>query len=159
MGQLTISGQIVLFDDIDSAVIEGGQWHLHPAGKATYARGYVKGRRSDGLRYMHRCLTGAAKGKDVDHINGNGLDNRRENLRVCDRSQNSANRHAVMSAHGIKGVHFENYTGRWRAEIQWRRKRYKLGRFDTAEEAAAAYAAKAHELFKEFANPVHTSSK
>jgi hypothetical protein len=53
----------------------------------------------------------------------------------------------------VKGVHFEEWSGRWRAEIQHKRKRFKLGRFDTREEAAAAYAAKARELFGEFASP------
>lgn len=85
-------------------------------------------------------------------MNGNGLDNRRSNIRVCSRSQNNANRHTAVSQTGLKGVHFEAFTGRWRAEIQKDRRRYKLGRFDTQAEAAEAYRTKALELFGAYAN-------
>jgi hypothetical protein len=109
---------------------------------------------------MHRLIIGADHGSDVDHASGDGLDNRRSNLRECSRTLNSANRHVSASATGTKGVHFEEWTGRWRAEIQHQRKRYKLGRFDTQHEAATAYLNKARELFGEFANAGHgTNSK
>lgn len=154
MGQLQIKDQIVLFDDADADVVGAYQWHLHPTGRSTYARGFQRGARSSGLVYLHRLLTNASKGQDVDHENGDGLDNRRRNLRVCSRTQNNANRHVSSSATGVKGVHFESFTGRWRAEIQHNRKRIKLGRFDTQEAAAMAYQNKAAELFGRFARRV-----
>ncbi len=153
MGHLLIKDRVVLFDDADEALLSGYQWHLHLTPTVTYVRGYPRGRRKDGLTYMHRLLTGAARGEDVDHANGDGLDNRRPNLRRCTRSQNIGNRHAVASKTSpYKGVHFEGCTGRWRAEVQCDGKRYKLGRHDTAEAAHAAYKAKARELFGEFAS-------
>jgi len=136
MGQIIIHGQVALFDDEDTFLVESWKWHLHPSGRTIYLRGFPKGNRAFGLKYMHRLLTGAEKGEDVDHVNGDGLDNRRLNIRRCDRSQNSANRHAAQSATGVKGVHFEAYTGKWRAEIQWKGRRWKLGRFHTQGEAA-----------------------
>lgn len=97
---------------------------------------------------------GEPEGLDVDHINGDGLDNRRSNLRACDRSRNNANRHRVQSKTSpIKGVHLDGHTGKWRAEIHWKGKRHTLGRYATLEAAAEAYAVKARELFGEFANP------
>lgn len=153
MGQLQIKDRTVLFDDADEQLVASHQWHLHPTPKVTYARGYPRGNRKAGLVYLHRLLMAPAVGVDVDHQNGDGLDNRRSNLRTCTRAQNNANRHAVTSSTGVKGVHYEAFTGRWRAEIQHERRRYKLGRFDTQQQAADAYAAKAREFFGAFANP------
>ena len=157
MGQIVIKGLTVLFDDIDSDVVERYQWHLHVTPTVNYARGYIKGNRDSGLVYMHRLILGVDRGQDVDHANGSGLDNRRHNLRVCNRTQNNANRHFSASASGIKGVHFETYTGKWRAEIQYLGKRYKLGRFTNKDDAAKAYMDKAMEFFGEFANYVDQS--
>jgi hypothetical protein len=154
MGQLSIKDRVILFDDADADLVGAYQWHLHLTPTVTYARGYPHGQRAGGLTYMHRLLTGAERGRDVDHINHDGLDNRRANLRVCSRSQNTANRHVAMSASGVKGVHFEACTGRWRAELGYQGKRFRLGRFDTLEDAADAYSRKAREVFGEFANPV-----
>lgn len=152
MGQLQIKDRVVLFDDADAAIVAAYQWHLHPTAHATYVRGFARGRRKEGLVYMHRLLTGAQRGEDVDHANSEGLDNRRDNLRRCTRSQNSANRDAFAgSRSGIKGVHFETWSGRWRAEIKRGGKRVRIGRFDTAAEAASAYQAEAVRLYGEFA--------
>lgn len=144
-----------LIDNQDADFLSGYVWHLHKTGHSTYLRGYKKGQpgASKAQKYLHRLITDAPAGMDVDHINGDGLDNRRENLRVCTRSQNNANRHRTQSKSSpIKGVHFEKCTGRWRAEVHCNGKRHTLGRFDRIEDAAAAYAAKAAELFGNFAN-------
>ena len=154
MGQLQIKDRVVLFDDADEELIRSYRWNLHLTPTVTYARGYPFGQRAGGLTYMHRLLTKAERGRDVDHINHDGLYNRRSNLRVCSRSQNIANRHVAASATGIKGVHFEAQTGRWRAELAYEGKRYRLGRFDTLQGAADAYNRKALEVCGEFANPV-----
>ncbi len=154
MGHITISGQSVLFDDAVEDLVANYQWHIHKSAHTNYARGYRKGlgRRGQKLVYMHRLIVGAQKGVGTDHINGNGLDNQRANLRSCNQSQNNANRHIPQtktSPH--KGVHFDAITGRYRAEITKEGRRYRLGRFPTADEAAAAYQAKAVELFGDFA--------
>jgi hypothetical protein len=150
MGNLRVKDHIVLFDDADEVIIEAYQWHLHISGTNKYARGYLRGSGGKKQIYMHRLLAKPALGEEVDHRNGSGLDNRRENLRCCNRSQNNANRKFIASSTGVKGVHFESYTGKWRAEIQLNGKRYRLGRFETQDAAAEAYRTAALKLFGEF---------
>ena len=87
----------------------------------------------------------------VDHINRNGLDNTRKNLRICTRSENLMNskKPELNSTSKYKGV---NKCGNsWRAEIRLNRKGFYLGKFKTEKEAALAYNKKAIELFGEFA--------
>lgn len=102
---------------------------------------------------MHRILMKAKRGDEIDHINGNGLDNRRKNLRFCTRTQNNANRHKVQSKTSYhKGVHFESYTNKWRAEIVKNGTRYRLGRFSNIQDAINAYNSFAKQLFGDFAS-------
>jgi hypothetical protein len=88
----------------------------------------------------------------IDHRDGNPFNNRWCNLRVSSRSDNGANqRRRRTNRSGFKGVAFDRRRGKWRAEITQRGRRYFIGRYATAEQAHAAYAAKARELFGEFA--------
>lgn len=107
-------------------------------------KGYVVANTSEREHvYLHRFVLGDALAPDVevDHIFGNKLDNRKQNLRAATRSENQRNRPAPRhNTSGHKGVSRHRQTGRWRAEIQVDKKRRHLGLFDTPEEAAAAYA-------------------
>lgn len=90
----------------------------------------------------------------VDHINGNGLDNRRCNLRVCSHGENMRNRTMNRNNRsGYKGVYFDpDKNGRpWRAQIRANGRKHSLGRFDTAEQAYEAYQKAAERLHGEFA--------
>jgi hypothetical protein len=88
----------------------------------------------------------------IDHINGDGLDNRIANLRLATNSQNMANRrHNRNSTSPYKGVSYVKKWGRWVARIQKDKKRVEIGYFFTPEEAHAAYVAAAREAFGEFA--------
>lgn len=88
----------------------------------------------------------------LDHMNGDRADNRIANLRDCSVSQNNANRgKQANNTSGIKGVFFNRNARKWSSSINCRRRFYYLGLFKTADEAAAAYARKAKELFGEFA--------
>ena len=90
---------------------------------------------------MHRLIIGAAKGEIVDHINGNGIDNRRENLQICSHSDNIQKGHHRPNQYGYLGVSYsEDCTIRhWKARISNNGKRYELGHFLTSKDAAKAY--------------------
>jgi hypothetical protein len=104
---------------------------------------------------MHRFLLGlppySERRIDVDHINGNGLDNRRENLRVGTRAQNLANTGSRVGTSRFKGVSFCRRTGRWKAQITVDGRNQNLGRYDTQEEAALVYNVAAKQTWGEFA--------
>ena len=149
MIEYPLNGYIILVDDEDGYLLRQWNWYIHKTKHTFYVRGYPIGNRKGGLFYMHKIILGNVG--EVDHENGNGLDNRRSNIRIATRSQNNANRYTVQSRSSqSKGVHWESSTGRWRAEITKDGVRYRLGRFNSQEEAAIAYHRKAQELFSEF---------
>jgi hypothetical protein len=97
---------------------------------------------------MHRLIAGATSKDIVDHINHNTLDNRRENLRLVCKSKNGQNRRESTSASGYIGVVRQNSRDvTWQAKIMHKGKRYSLGTYADAREAAKAYDRKAIELF------------
>lgn len=90
--------------------------------------------------------------KAIDHRNRDKTDTRLANLRPASPSQNAANTTHRSGVLGMKGVHLCRCTGRYRAQIKKDYKKVHLGRFDTPEEAHAAYSKAAMELFGEFAS-------
>jgi hypothetical protein len=106
---------------------------------------------------MHRVILGITDRRlDTDHKNGDGLDNRDENLRPATRSQNLANQRVNrQNTSGFKGVYWDSGTGsrnkRWRARIKVNGKSRPLGGFASREEAGRAYDAAAREIHGEFA--------
>ena len=97
---------------------------------------------------MHRIITGAPAGMDVDHINFDGLDNRKINLRICTRGQNKCN--ARVPARGTsryRGVCWHKKSGKWTASIQFNSKKYSLGYYHSESEAALAYNQAASKYF------------
>ena len=102
---------------------------------------------------MHREIMGGLDSQEqVDHISGDTLDNRKSNLRVCVNSENSCNRKLRSdSTSGFKGVSWNKNRGKYGAYINHDGKRFELGFFDSAIEAASAYNEKAVELHGEFA--------
>jgi hypothetical protein len=111
--------------------------------------------RIDGVLYaLHRLIWKIETGEDIaeiDHADTDWRNNRFSNLRPSEHWQNGANRPAQSnSTSGIKGVHRPR-SGRWVAKITVRGKHIQIGRFDTAEEAGAAYHETATRLLGEFA--------
>jgi hypothetical protein len=99
--------------------------------------------------YMHREILSAFR---VDHADGDGLNNRRLNLRDSDCSQNAWNQKKKSNnTSGFKGVTWDKNREKWITHIGFHRKMYFLGRFSTAEEAARAYDEAARRLYGEFA--------
>jgi hypothetical protein len=89
---------------------------------------------------------------NIDHADGNGLNNRIDNLRACDQTLNNANaRLRCDSKSGLKGVIWESRTERWRVQIKSYGKKIHVGRFRDRSEAHAAYFAMAKKLFGRFA--------
>lgn len=101
---------------------------------------------------MHQQIVCAVPGKVIDHRDGDGCNNRRENLRIATWQQNAMNRPTYTSnTTGHKGVCIDS-PGRWRASIGHGGKQIYLGLFESAEAAGAAYVEAARRLHGEFAN-------
>ena len=132
--------------------------HLLSAYRWTAVRGgYLNRmyRAADGrqrLISMHRQIMGDPVGKEVDHINGDPSDNRRENLRVCTRAENNRNIGVKRNNKlGVKGVYFDARRETYRAQIRVDGAKWNLGSFKTVGAAKAAYDAAAKLLHKDFA--------
>jgi hypothetical protein len=153
------AGRVALVDDEDYDLVMQYRWHVKEgpqsrnngtAGPYAMANDRRPGIPTRSIR-MHILIMGRPY---IDHINRNGLDNRRENLRTATHQQNSRNmspRKDGLSPY--KGVSFHSLNGRWRARIKVDGKYVSLGVYATQEEAARAYDAAARELFGEFACP------
>jgi hypothetical protein len=147
-----LRGREVLVDAADLPLFERERLSInvmHRRGDRVYAYAWLLRPGGRGVP-LHRHLTGAPAGLVVDHINGNTLDNRRSNLRVCTRAENGRNR-ARNQRHstGYKCVapHRSGYIAR----IQHNGRRIFLGCFKSPEEAHRAYERAANELHGEFA--------
>ena len=143
-------GKVALVDDGDYDLVSRFKWLAAKAPRTWYARrvDYGAGRKKN--ESMHRLILNAPPDKIVDHINGNGLDNRRENLRLATKIQNNCNtRLRRDNRSGYKGV--KRNALRWIARIRIDRKLIHLGSFATKEDAARAYDNAARQHFGEFA--------
>lgn len=133
--QLT-KGKEAIIDDSMFDVVSSYSWHTTSKGYARHD--YVKNN-VRGSIYMHRMIISAKSKEQVDHINGDKLDNRKENLRICTPSQNCANRKVkITSKSGYKGVH-KSKGKYWTAYIGINKKVLYLGSFEDKDAAAMAY--------------------
>jgi hypothetical protein len=142
-------GKFAIVDAEDFEWLNQWKWYYGAQGYA------VRHTDKKHIAYMHREILQTPKGLVTDHANRNKLDNRESNLRVCNTSQNLANRpKQINNSSGFKGVFFFKQgqrTKRWKSAIKIKDEYKQLGYFLTKEEAALAYNQKAKELFGEFA--------
>lgn len=150
------NGWAAFVDAADAHLVAGRRWYV--------AHKYVRGQkggvacvRSTDVPavLLHRLVMGATVGQEVDHIDGNPLNNVRSNLRICSHAENLRNsaRH-IDNRSGVKGVYFDDSCSAlrpWRSQIRSHGKKYDLGRFATKEAAGEAYAVAARELHGAFA--------
>jgi hypothetical protein len=129
------------------------KWSVCGNDKNVYAARLIK-KTACGLRsiYLHREIMNPPKGILVDHRNGNGLDNRRANLRLATRSQNSANkRKRKNTSSRFIGVNFNKTAARWYVFVKKNEKRYWVGSFVNEIDAGRAYDEAAKKYHGEFA--------
>lgn len=150
--QITLkNGAVIQIDEEDYAIVEKHRWYTTKSGsrKKTYACTKINGQKV----LIHRIILSAESGQVVDHINGDGMDNRKVNLRLCTHTQNLWNQKKNKNNRsGYKGVFYSQHHGRWAAEINADRTRHFLGYFEVIEDAARAYneaAIKYHGHFAE----------
>lgn len=133
-------GRTAVIDAEDVPLVEGFFWQGKLSRHNVYAIRFEQHGQKRKLVCMHRAIAGAPDGTLVDHINGNGLDNRRANLRLATNAENTRNqRRNRRNTSGYKGVTWHKATGKWRAQIQVNGRRKHLGCFDRSVEAYSAY--------------------
>lgn len=147
-------GQVAIIDDEDYQLIAKHRWHANEYRPKLF-RAVARTSRKEGHKsiYMHRLLLGVTDvNTHVDHIDGNPLNNRRNNLRICTNHQNRYNsKTPSTNTTGYKGVYLNKYNGRYYAYISSNNIRTSLGGYSSPEDAYAAYCKAAHEMHGVFA--------
>ena len=140
-------------DDADFAALTAGpRWRCAKFNKKLYAARSVRRNGKAGMQLMHREILKAQEGEQTDHINSDGLDNRRANLRLCTVAQNQKNQiKNSKNTSGYKGVHWFKPRGYWCAQITVDGKTKTIGYFRAIEDAARAYDEAAIALHGRFA--------
>jgi len=145
---ILMGGEKVMVDDEDFNYLKQWKWHISWNGYAvrcSSAKNVCK------TFYMQKEIMKTPKGLYTDHINRNKLDNRKENLRFCNKSQNGFNRgRQINNTSGYKGVTFEKYTNKWATRIKVNGKSKTIGRYNNPLEASIAYEKMAKEVCGEF---------
>lgn len=127
---------VINFDDENEQLYSNHNWRIFKCGNVVYVVANDL-KKKGGLLYFHRIVVNATKGQIVDHINGDGCDNRKENLRICTNQQNVFNGRKCNkeTSSQYKGVNWDKEKKRWRATIRSK----IVGRFKTEVEAALCY--------------------
>jgi HNH endonuclease/AP2 domain len=138
-----------MVDDDDFENLTKWKWRAFKSsrGKSLYAHA------AGPTKYMHRIIMGSKKGEQVDHIDGNGLNNQRHNLRPATCSQNQMNRlKRCDNTSGSVGVYFNKNSNKWYAQITINRKTKSLGHYKSIDDAIKARKKAVKKYYGEFAN-------
>jgi len=146
--------KITIVDDDDYEWLKKWKWHVIKGGNSFYALrneylGVVNHKKILKTITMHREIINAPKGVMVDHINGDGLDNRKSNLRLCNKRQNGQNRINENKSSKFPGVTLHKKAKKWHAQIEINGKHKNLGYFINEKDAAIAYEKACRELGEE----------
>ena len=141
-------GKVALLDDEDYEKLNKYNWSLSRRHHMLYATSKMgTGKTSK----MHRVILAVPLNIEIDHRDNNGLNNQKDNLRICTRSQNQANRNSLIGTSVYKGVSRAPRSRLWRTDIQARGKHIYLGQFKSEKDAALVYNVAAIKYFGEFA--------
>ena len=153
--------RVALVDDEDFEELSQFKWRLGDNRKYPHKVYAIrKGRKGEGKKTisMHRVIAGAPDGAEVDHIDGDGLNNTKSNLRIVTRQDNAKNRRLSTNNYsGYTGVYMDKRSGRWKATLRVNKKFIWLGSHSTIQEAAMAYQIAADEHFGQFRRNERTS--
>lgn len=147
-------GQVAVVDSDDFQALSKHSWQAFPHKSAGFYAGRcvrVPGTKKHRMIYMHREITGAKKGFQVDHVDHDGLNNRKSNLRACVSFQNQGNRRSGPHTSKYKGVILFRRLNLWRAQIKIKGFVKSLGYYHSEKQAALAYNKAAENYFGEFA--------
>ena len=146
-------GMVTIVDSSDYEELSKNKWYYSTKGYAVRDE-FINGKKVK--IWMHRRVSNPPLNKQVDHINHDKLDNRRDNLRHCTNQENHANKPLnKTNSSGYKGVSFHKETGKWRAAIEIKGKKISLGLHHDIKEAAKAYNLMANKSFGEYAYQNH----
>ena len=133
-----------MIDEEDRKKVEKYRWHVNSG----YLRGWVGNKK---MRLQNYIIS-PPDGYYVDHINGNPLDNRKENLRIVSKIENSRNRKLNHNnTSGYRGVYYDKRSDNWVARINYFKKKLHLGSFNNKKDAACAYNRAAIKYYGSFA--------
>jgi len=142
-------GKVALVDDDDYEELNKYKWYATVSRNTFYAgRNTSRNDNEDHKQHaiiMHRVIMNPPPDMKIDHINGNGLDNRKENLRIVTNRENCQNLH-IQKTSDLPGVHWHDRDKIWRAEIRIGDKRYNLGSYDSEYLASLAYKRACEEI-------------
>lgn len=143
-------GQYTVVDDADYVWLRQWKWTLRVNQRRMYALRKTRDRKTI---YIHNAIMQPPMGFVVDHIDGNGLNNQRSNLRICTEQENLRNKHKrIITSSQYKGVSWMPRRKKWDARIRVNYKLIRLGHFVEETDAARAYDKAAREHFGAFAN-------
>ena len=154
MKEIQLNGYVTLVDDEDFERISKIKWSTYKVENTVYviAKPWDKLNKKYLTFRLHRVIMNCTDPNvEIDHIDGNGLNNQKYNLRLATHSQNMMNRRMQKNnTTGYRGVFKNNQGMRYRALIRFNKKLIWLGSYLTPQEASAVYEAKAKELFGSF---------